>query len=35
MAKTIGYVPQQIYLIDDTIAANIAFGVDTKNLDSF
>tara|TARA_A100001011_G_C14285115_1_gene833283 strand:- start:317 stop:2131 length:1815 start_codon:yes stop_codon:yes gene_type:complete len=26
--RSIGYVPQQIYLSDDTIAANIAFGVD-------
>ena len=25
---TIGYVPQQITLVDDTVAANIAFGVD-------
>ena len=25
--STIGYVPQQIYLADDSIAANIAFGV--------
>jgi len=25
--KTIGYVPQQIYLADDTVLANIAFGV--------
>jgi len=25
--KIIGYVPQDIYLIDDTIAANIAFGI--------
>ncbi len=25
--STIGYVPQQIYLVDDTILANIAFGV--------
>lgn len=25
--KTLGYVPQAIYLTDDTIAANIAFGV--------
>ena len=31
--KTIGYVPQQIYLVDDTIAANIAFGVEEKDLD--
>ena len=26
----IGYVPQQIYLADDTVAANIAFGIDPK-----
>ncbi len=30
--RSIGYVPQQIYLSDDTIAANIAFGVDLKNI---
>ena len=30
--RSIGYVPQNIYLIDDTIAANIAFGVDAKNI---
>lgn len=30
--KCIGYVPQNIYLSDDTIAANIAFGVDPKDL---
>ena len=29
----IGYVPQNIYLADDTIAANIAFGVDPGNID--
>ena len=29
----IGYVPQQIYLIDDTIAANIAFGVPARDID--
>ena len=29
----IGYVPQNIYLTDDTIAANIAFGVDSQNID--
>ena len=28
----IGYVPQQIYLADDTVAANIAFGVETQNI---
>ena len=31
--QSIGYVPQKIYLTDDTIAANIAFGVDAKNID--
>jgi ABC-type multidrug transport system fused ATPase/permease subunit len=30
--RSIGYVPQHIYLTDDTIAANIAFGVDAKNI---
>ena len=29
--QTIGYVPQNIYLADDTIAANIAFGINHKN----
>ena len=31
--RCIGYVPQNIYLSDDTIAANIAFGVDPNNID--
>lgn len=31
--KKIGYVPQQIYLTDDTIASNIAFGVETSKID--
>ena len=31
--KIIGYVPQNIYLSDDTISANIAFGVPTQNID--
>ena len=30
--KSIGYVPQHIYLADDTIAANIAFGVELKDI---
>jgi len=30
--RTIGYVPQQIYLSDDTIMANIAFGVEPKDI---
>ena len=29
----IGYVPQQIYLIDDTVAANIAFGIKDDEID--
>ena len=31
--QSIGYVPQQIFLTDDTIAANIAFGQDQKKID--
>jgi ATP-binding cassette, subfamily B, bacterial PglK len=31
--KHLGYVPQYIYLADDTLAANIAFGVASKDLD--
>jgi ATP-binding cassette, subfamily B, bacterial PglK len=31
--KSIGYVPQQIYLSDASVATNIAFGVDIKNID--
>ena len=31
--SSIGYVPQHIYLSDDTIAANIAFGLDSKDID--
>ncbi len=30
--RSIGYVPQHIYLSDDTVAANIAFGVETQNI---
>jgi len=30
--RSIGYVPQFIYLADDTVAANIAFGVDSKDI---
>ena len=28
--RAIGYVPQQIHLVDDTVAANIAFGIPTE-----
>lgn len=31
--NNIGYVPQQIYLADDTIAANIAFGEKPEDID--
>lgn len=31
--RNLGYVPQQIYLSDDTIAHNIAFGSDDNDLD--
>jgi len=30
--RLIGYVPQYIYLSDDTVAANIAFGVENKDI---
>jgi ABC-type bacteriocin/lantibiotic exporter with double-glycine peptidase domain len=30
--RSIGYVPQHIYLTDDSVAANIAFGVDSKDI---
>ncbi len=30
--KSIGYVPQYIYLSDNTIASNIAFGVEAKDI---
>lgn len=29
----IGYVPQQIFLLDNTIASNIAFGIEKENID--
>jgi len=31
--RLLGYVPQQIYLADDSIAANIAFGVPREKMD--
>jgi len=30
--KKIGYVPQNLYLLDDTILNNIAFGIKTENI---
>lgn len=32
-AKSIGYVPQAIFIADDTMAANIAFGVPPEDID--
>ncbi len=29
---TVGYVPQQIFLVDDTVAANIAFGLESAEI---
>jgi len=31
--QTLGYVPQSIYLTDDTVAANIAFGIPKQHID--
>ena len=31
--KLIGYVPQNIYLLDDTIRNNVAFGIDADRID--
>jgi ABC-type multidrug transport system fused ATPase/permease subunit len=31
--RAIGYIPQHIYLADDSVAANIAFGVNAKDID--
>ena len=33
--KLIGYVPQNIYLIDDTIKANIAFGLNDEDISDY
>jgi len=32
-AKNVGYIPQVIYLLDETLLENIAFGVDKSNID--
>ena len=31
--KQIGYVPQSLFLLDDTLERNIAFGLEDKNID--
>jgi ABC-type bacteriocin/lantibiotic exporter with double-glycine peptidase domain len=32
--RSIGYVPQYIYLLDDTVEANIAFGITSKDINT-
>lgn len=32
-SRTIGYVPQSVYLTDDTIRNNVAFGIDREKID--
>lgn len=32
-SRTIGYVPQSVYLTDDTIRNNVAFGIDAQGID--
>ena len=29
----IGYIPQMIFMLDDTIRANVAFGIPAKEVD--
>ncbi|GGY82206.1 ABC transporter ATP-binding protein [Cellvibrio zantedeschiae] len=31
--RSIGYVPQHIFILDDSVAANVAFGVERENVD--
>ena len=32
-AKNVGYIPQEIYLIDETIMENVAFGIEKSKID--
>ena len=32
-SKNVGYIPQQIYLLDESIIENVAFGIDRENID--
>lgn len=34
LAGLVGYIPQQIYLTDDTLERNIAFGINDEDIDS-
>ncbi|MCR5418955.1 MAG: ABC transporter ATP-binding protein/permease, partial [Lachnospiraceae bacterium] len=31
--KIVGYIPQAIYLVDDTVRANVAFGIEPEEID--
>jgi ABC-type multidrug transport system fused ATPase/permease subunit len=32
-SKNIGYIPQHVYIMDETIRENVAFGIDLENVD--
>jgi len=32
-SKNVGYIPQQIYLLDESIRENVAFGIDCESID--
>lgn len=31
--RSVGYIPQNVYLLDDTITRNVAFGIEDRNID--
>jgi ABC-type bacteriocin/lantibiotic exporter with double-glycine peptidase domain len=31
--RGVGYIPQNVYLLDDSIAQNVAFGIESRNID--
>ena len=33
-SRRVGYIPQQIYLLDESILENVAFGIDLENIDT-
>ena len=32
--RSVGYIPQNVYLVDDSIARNVAFGIEDRDVDS-
>ncbi len=32
--RSVGYIPQNVYLVDDSIARNVAFGIEDRNVNS-